>query len=610
MPRDESTELPAGHIIAGRYEIEACLGSGGMGSVYSARDSVLNGEKVAIKVLHPDLIADQKQTQRFLREVQLMRRVSHKNVVRTFDVGSDINDVVYFTMEFVPGRPLEDFIQEQNFPRDSLAMLIIQVCEGLDAIHKAGIIHRDLKPANIMVLQDGSIKITDFGVARPEYSDLTAHNEIIGSALYIAPEIWLGTKLTGSVDLYSLGVLLYELTTGILPFDGDSPAALMRMHLEFEPPAPKDLNASLPPWLNKLILNLLRKSAAERPRDAREVIEYVRMQIQAPEKGDAESGDFMNRLEELNRRAAPRQQESASGQKTPIQRSNAKGTIRERGRGAGRGRVAQPAKSAGEAIIARTICFLAAFLLFWGLPLLIDFVSARNSVNAYDRILAAGSVPAFSAVGYAAIRFFPLFFRAVLPLALVAASSGSLLQLLRTVFRAFCFASGCFVILFIGHIIPALKQGPPNSLSLVSAGYAAADHLSTVMAFDVLVTKIQSIALPIGLVVSPVALGYLWAEPVCFVLAGLYSLFIAFSVKCILGAFDGDSRIAAVAVLCLFLLGIVVSPVFTLDRGAVPLFPIRGLFRTMNTPALSYALWGITCTIVGALSFLWSKRSQ
>jgi len=301
----DASELPRGFLVAKRYTIERSLGTGGMGAVYLARDSYLDEELIAMKVLHAELVVDEKQTQRFLREVQLMKRVEHKNVVRTYDVGSD-GEVVFFTMEYVPGRPLESFIDGQTFPMSELPKLITQVCSGLEAIHKAGIIHRDLKPANIIVSDDYSVKITDFGVARPEYSELTAHNEIIGSALYISPEVWLGTKLTPSVDLYSFGVLLYELTTGVLPFDGDSPAALMRMHLEYKPQPPKNLNPDIPPWLSKLILHLLEKSSDDRPRDAREVIDYVSLQTTPHGRSSSVSEDYLDVLEGEAQKAAPK----------------------------------------------------------------------------------------------------------------------------------------------------------------------------------------------------------------------------------------------------------------------------------------------------------------
>ena len=192
----ETEKLDIGSVIANRYTIQRSLGAGGMGTVYLAQDSLNNGALVAVKVLHPDLVVDDRQSQRFMREVQLMRKVDHLNVVRTYDVGSD-GEIVFFTMEYVPGKSLEAFIEGQSFPRERIPKLILGVAAGLEAIHRAGIIHRDLKPANILVLEDFQPKITDFGVARPEFSELTAHNEIIGSALYIAPEVWPALNLDG-----------------------------------------------------------------------------------------------------------------------------------------------------------------------------------------------------------------------------------------------------------------------------------------------------------------------------------------------------------------------------------------------------------------------------
>ena len=157
---DES--LPPGFVVDGRYRIEKRLGKGGMGSVYLAADAVLGDELLAIKILHPDFIHDKELMQRFLREVQLMRRVSHKNVVRTFDVGSD-DKLVYFTMEYVPGVPLDKVIHLGSLPLSKIDSFIIQVAEALEAIHQAGIVHRDMKPANILLLEDDTIRITDFG---------------------------------------------------------------------------------------------------------------------------------------------------------------------------------------------------------------------------------------------------------------------------------------------------------------------------------------------------------------------------------------------------------------------------------------------------------------
>lgn len=269
-----SDMLSVGGLVNSRYEIISVLGAGGMGSVYKVKDRMLPDEIVALKVLHPDFARDEKQRQRFLREVQLMRKVNHANVVRTYDVGVD-GDLVYFSMEFVAGRPLDALIEEGTLDFSYLPELIMQVSEGLSAIHAAEIVHRDLKPGNIMILDGGVAKIADFGVARPASSELTAHNEIVGSVHYMAPEVWLGKEITPHADLYGLGIILYEITTGQLPFKHTRPATLMWMHVKSVPTPPIQLNPKIPEWLNKLILKLIAKSPLERPRDARELASMV-----------------------------------------------------------------------------------------------------------------------------------------------------------------------------------------------------------------------------------------------------------------------------------------------------------------------------------------------
>jgi len=299
--------LPEGFLVAGRYEIVRILGAGGMGAVYLAQDRILGGEQVAIKVLHRQYAYEQRYTQRFLREVQLMRRVNDSNVVRTYDVGAD-QDIVYFTMEFVDGHSLLDVLETNTIRHQDIPNLILQICKGLSAIHEAGIIHRDLKPGNILILDDGTIRITDFGVARPEISELTAHNEVIGSSTYMAPEVWLGENITASVDLYSLGIILYEIVIGEPPFDSDSPASLMRLHLDRQPTPPERVKRDTPAWLNKLIMMLLEKKAVRRPSSAKDVIEFVQTSSAMTEglknASSAASASFIKSLEEVSKRAA------------------------------------------------------------------------------------------------------------------------------------------------------------------------------------------------------------------------------------------------------------------------------------------------------------------
>ncbi len=251
-----------------------------MGSVYLASDSMLANEEIAIKVLHAELCRNQKHTQRFLREVQLTRKVTHPNVVRTFDVGNE-GGRLFFTMEFAPGATLKEKLHAGNLDCYEAAGILREVAKGLFAIHQVDIIHRDLKPGNIIITPDGFVKITDFGVAKPGVSDLTGHNEIIGSIPYMAPEVWVGRGVTAQADLYALGVVAYEMLTGVLPFEGDSPAELMCKHLEQRPVAPKELKPDLPEWLNTLILQLLEKDASRRPDGAKTVVEVINRYLDA-----------------------------------------------------------------------------------------------------------------------------------------------------------------------------------------------------------------------------------------------------------------------------------------------------------------------------------------
>lgn len=271
----EQDILPKGTLISERYEIESCLGTGGMGCVYRAMDRVLENRKVALKILHKDIARDKALEKRFLREVQLMHSVNHPNVVRTFDVGRD-EGVLYFTMEFIEGTSLYNIVNSgAQLDVQRVAGLAVQICQGLEAIHAADIVHRDLKPANILVAAKDQIKITDFGVARPKSSELTQHTEMLGSVDYMAPEVWQGKPLTRSVDLYSLGIILYQLVTGKLPFRSDQPASLMWMHIKEAPTPPKSLRPDLPNWINQLIIKLIAKSPAERPDSLKEVISFI-----------------------------------------------------------------------------------------------------------------------------------------------------------------------------------------------------------------------------------------------------------------------------------------------------------------------------------------------
>lgn len=271
MGLETNQELGPGLVFAGRYRLEHLLGSGGMGKVYLVSDIMLPDEKVALKVLNADIAGQEGLIQRFLREVQLTRRVTHRNVVRTFDVGN-FDGRLYFTMEVIEGKTLRDHIAGQPLPTEEVLRYLAQLCYGLSAIHHHDIVHRDLKSSNVIVSSDGTLKITDFGVARPGASELTGADELLGSATHIAPETWKSGEATPQSDIYALGVICYEMVTGILPFDGTSPHELMFKHLKSAPVAPIEINPEIPRWLDSLILRMLEKEPMLRPASAESVV--------------------------------------------------------------------------------------------------------------------------------------------------------------------------------------------------------------------------------------------------------------------------------------------------------------------------------------------------
>lgn len=264
------SSLKEGSLFANRYAIQRLIGLGGMGEVYLALDTLLNNEPVALKIIHEDLSKEERNVKRFQREIQLTRKIAHANIARTFDAG--ISDGrFFFSMEYLEGTVLSDLLKQGAVPFYEACRIVQQVCEGLDAIHKEGIIHRDLKPGNLILLANGVVKITDFGIARPGNSDLTKSSEVLGSAPYMAPELWTGSEVGSPSDIYALGTLFYEMLTGVLPLDGDTSAELMFKHLEVIPPRPSSIDGSVPLWLDQVVLNLLSKRPVDRAKTGREI---------------------------------------------------------------------------------------------------------------------------------------------------------------------------------------------------------------------------------------------------------------------------------------------------------------------------------------------------
>lgn len=249
-----------GDILSERYKILETIGDGGMAIVYKALDSAL-GRVVAIKVLRPQYASDKEFVERFHREAQSAASLSHPNIVSIFDVGL-YDGVYYIVMEYVKGENLKDIIRKDApLPFERAVNIAKQICEALQHAHENDIIHRDIKPHNILVTKDDRVKVTDFGIARAaNTSSLTETGVVIGSVHYFSPEQARGGFVEAKSDLYSVGVILYEMVTGHVPFSGDSPIATALMHIQKTVPEPRLVNASLDPMLNQIICKALEKN--------------------------------------------------------------------------------------------------------------------------------------------------------------------------------------------------------------------------------------------------------------------------------------------------------------------------------------------------------------
>jgi len=258
-------------FLNGRYRLIAPIGEGGMASVYSAQDTRL-GRTVAVKVLHPEFARDEPFLQRFQQEAEFSASLgAHPNIVAIYDVGED-GPRRYIVMELVEGRSLKDLILERAPFSVSEAFAIgQQVASALEFAHSRGLVHRDVKPQNIMVTPQGVAKVTDFGIARSlAASQLTRTGMVIGTVHYFSPEQAQGKPVTPASDIYSLGVILYEMLTAHLPFEAENAIGVAMQHISTEPPSPLDYNPSLPPRAVSTVLRALEKAPARRYRDAAE----------------------------------------------------------------------------------------------------------------------------------------------------------------------------------------------------------------------------------------------------------------------------------------------------------------------------------------------------
>lgn len=275
MSQDGTHGRYAGRALAGgRYQLRDLLGEGGMASVHLAYDTVLD-RQVAIKTLHTELGREQAFRERFRREAQAVAKLTHTNIVSVFDTGEDEVDgstMPYIVMEYVEGRPLgsvleEDIRQFGAMPVDKALKITADVLAALEISHEMGLVHRDIKPGNVMTTKRGVVKVMDFGIARAMQSGVTSMTQtgmVVGTPQYLSPEQALGRGVDARSDLYSVGIMLFQLVTGRLPFDADSPLAIAYAHVQEEPVAPSSINRSLPPAVDALVARALKKNPNER----------------------------------------------------------------------------------------------------------------------------------------------------------------------------------------------------------------------------------------------------------------------------------------------------------------------------------------------------------
>jgi beta-lactam-binding protein with PASTA domain len=288
------TEVAGNTLVDGRYRVLRRIGSGGMADVYCAEDTHL-GRQVAIKVLHRRFAQDQEFVERFRREAKSAAGLNHPNVVGVFDRGEH-EGTYYIAMEFLQGQTLKDIVgAEAPLRQERVIDLGLQILQAAGFAHSHGVIHRDFKPHNVIVDQQGHAKVTDFGIARAGASEMTETGSIMGTAQYLSPEQAQGHAVTATSDIYSIGVMLYEMLAGRLPFEGDSAVAVALKHLS-EPPAPiSHWRPDVHPALEAVVMAALAKDPSQRWQSAEDLaagLEAARTQIQAGSNGDQDTAAF------------------------------------------------------------------------------------------------------------------------------------------------------------------------------------------------------------------------------------------------------------------------------------------------------------------------------
>lgn len=282
-----------GKYLGGRYAILEKVGNGGMATVYRAKDNVLN-RFVAVKVLKDEYTTDGEFIRRFNQEAQAAAGLTHGNIVSVYDVGHEETDNIYYiVMELIQGKTLKEIInQDGSLPWKWSINIAVQIASALEAAHKNNIVHRDVKPHNIIITEDGVAKVTDFGIAKAvSNATITAFGTTIGSVHYFSPEHAKGGFTDAKSDLYSLGVVMYEMLTGRVPFDADTPVSIALKHMQESPKEPIKINSSIPYAVNQIIMKAMQKDPNLRYQSATEMIKDLKNALKNP------NGDFVGEVD-------------------------------------------------------------------------------------------------------------------------------------------------------------------------------------------------------------------------------------------------------------------------------------------------------------------------
>lgn len=292
-----------GRVFAQRYKLEEFVGKGGMALVFRAND-LRTGHDVAVKVLRPEFNSDEEFLERFQREALAASKMSHHNIVNLLDVGEE-DGYRYLVMEYMRGRTLKDIITEKGaLPEPVAGQIAIRILSALQHAHDNGIIHRDIKPQNILINAEGLVKVADFGIARVAGSNtLTKGDSVMGSVHYFSPEQARGEDVTFASDIYSVGVVMYEMLTGRVPFDGDTPVSIALQHISTPPKAPSLVVDTVSPAMEQVVLTAMSKEMRNRYRDAADMARAIRAALQNPNVTDASTTAPVTALQEPVRTA-------------------------------------------------------------------------------------------------------------------------------------------------------------------------------------------------------------------------------------------------------------------------------------------------------------------